>query len=199
MMNVDFRSSKTKVNLMKAFAGECQARERYEISASFAKKERLQIISKAFLSVADQEKEHGKIFYDFLKPFSSESIRIDADYPVDLFDSTLEFLKKASGNEMNEFEDLYDEFGSIARDEGFPDISKKFFEIASIEKTHFERFNKLSSNLENGTLFKSNVPQRWVCLNCGNVYEGTEVPDSCPVCEHNKGYYIRSDLFWCIS
>lgn len=198
-MSIDFGSSQTKFNLMKAFAGESQARERYSIASSFALKEKLYIISKAFESASSQEKEHGEVFYDFLRPFSSESIKFDADYPVDLFDSALEFLKKASQNEMDEFKDIYDRFGKIAKDEGFLDIANKFFQIAKIEKTHSERFSKLASLLEKNELFRSNSPQKWICLSCGNVYEGTEVPSSCPVCEHNKGYFIRSDLFWCIS
>lgn len=198
-MNSDFNNSQTKVNLMKSFAGESQARERYSIASSFALKEKLYIISKAFDSTSDQEKEHGEIFYDFLKPFSSKSIEFKADYPVDLFDSTLEFLKKASKNETDEFEDIYDGFGKIAKDEGFMDIANKFFQIAKIEKTHAERFSRLASLLERNELFKSNSTQKWVCLKCGNVYEGTEVPPSCPVCGHDRGYFIRSDLFWCIS
>ena len=198
-MNTDFSESRTKINLMKSFAGECQARERYNISASFALKEKLYIINKAFLTISDQEKEHGEVFYDFLKPFSNQSIKFDADYPVDLFDSTLEFLRKASKNEISEFEDIYDNFGKIAKEEGFLDISKKFFEIAAIEKTHSEKFSKLASCLESGTLFKSSTPTSWICLKCGRVHFGTEAPEICPVCGHDIGYYLRNDLISCIS
>ena len=198
-MNTDFSQSKTKINLMKAFAGECQARERYNISASFALKEKLYIISRAFSTISDQEKEHGEVFYDFLKPFSGQIIKFDADYPVDLFDSTLEFLKKASKNETSEFEDIYDSFSKIAKEEGFLDISKKFAEIALIEKTHSEKFSKLASCLADGTLFKTKAKTSWVCLKCGRVHYGTEAPEVCPVCGHDRGYYIRTDLISCIS
>ena len=198
-MNVDFNNSQTKVNLMMSFAGESQAQMRYTIASSFARKEKLYIISKAFEAIASQEKEHAEVFYDFLKPFSSENIKFEAECPVDLFDSTLEFLKKAASNEADEGVNIYGEFGRIAKEEGFMDIANKFFQIAKIEKTHSEKFSKLASLLEKDELFKSSSPQKWMCLECGNVYEGTEVPASCPVCGHDRGYFIRSDLFWCIS
>ncbi len=198
-MNIDFSSSRTKTNLVESFVGESQARERYGIASSFAKKEKLYIVSKAFETTANQEGEHAEVYYDFLKPFSSKSIKFETECPVDLFDSTLEFLKKAASNEANEGVNIYGEFGRVAKDEGFMDIANKFFQIAKIEKTHSERFSRLASLLERDELFRSNSTQKWVCLECGNVYEGTEVPASCPVCGHDRGYFIRSDLFWCIS
>lgn len=194
-MITDFSKSQTKINLMKAFAGESQARERYTIAASFAAKEGLQVIQKAFLTIADQEKEHGEIFYKFLKPFSGEGIKFDADYPVDVFDSTLDYLKKASQNETDEFEDIYDKFAKIAQNEGFADIAQKFFGIAKIEKTHAEKFKKLAMLLENGELFDSKTGRgKWVCMECGNVYEGTSVPKFCPVCGHDRGYFVKNDI-----
>ena len=191
-MVVDFLQSRTRLNLIKAFAGESQARERYGIAASFAAREGLYVIRDLFLEIADQEKEHGEIFYEFLRPFSGENLRLEADYPVDLFDSTLSFLRKASQNEMDEFRDIYSEFGAIASEEGFFDISKKFAGIAKIEKVHSEKFARVASMLENNTLFSSkNGNCSWICTKCGNVYEGTDVPDFCPICSHAKGYYSR--------
>jgi len=194
-MITDFSKSQTKVNLMKAFAGESQARERYKIAASFAKKEGLQVIEQAFLTIAEQEKEHGEIFYKFLKPFSGESIRFEADYPVDIFDSTLDYLKKASQNEIDEGENIYNEFSKIAQDEGFSDVAQKFSGVAKIEKTHAEKFKKLAVLLENGELFDSKTGRgKWVCMECGNVYEGASVPKFCPICGHDRGYFVKSDI-----
>ncbi len=194
-MVVDFANSKTKLNLMKAFAGESQARERYSIAASFAGEKEIYIVQKVFLEIADQEKEHGEIFYEFLRQFSGQSIKFDADYPVDLFDSVLEYLKKSAKNETDEYEDIYDKFGKIAADEGFSDISNKFFGIAKIEKTHSEKFSKLAKLVESNELFKSNNGKaKWTCMKCGNVYEGTNVPEFCPVCGHARGYFVRNDI-----
>lgn len=194
-MIIDFSKSQTRLNLMKAFAGESQARERYTIAASFAAKNDLYVIKKLFLDIADQEKEHGEIFYSFLKPFSGENIQFSADYPVDLFDSVLEYLKKASNNEMDEYDDVYKNFSRIAMEEGFSDIAQKFSSIANIEKTHCEKFKKVAQLLENNELFNSkNGNGKWVCSQCGNVYEGSSVPAICPVCGHSRGFYIKSDL-----
>ncbi len=194
-MIIDFAQSQTRLNLMKAFAGEAQARERYSIAASFAKNKGLFIVSNLFSTIADQEKEHGEIFYKFLKPFSGENIKFSADYPVDLFDSVLEFLKKASQNELDEYDDVYKKFGEIAANEGFPDISQKFVEISRIEKTHHNKFKQFADLIESNELFNSkNGSGKWVCLNCGNVYEGSAVPESCPVCNHPRGYFLKNGL-----
>lgn len=195
---MNFSESKTKINLMKAFAGECQASERYSMASSFASKEGFYVIQQMFLTISNQEKEHGEIFYGFLKSFSGENIQIDADYPIDIFDSTLGFLEKASKNEMEEFDSIYREFGNIAYSEGFEDISKKFFEIANIEKIHSQKFSKIVLLLKNDELFNSRDNSRWTCLKCGNVYDGTQIPKICPVCGHEQGYYLRDDLFWYI-
>lgn len=194
-MIIDFAQSQTRLNLMKAFAGESQARERYSIAASFAKNRGMFIIANLFLTIADQEKEHGEIFYEFLKPFSGENIKFSADYPVDLFDSVLDFLRKASRNELEEYDDVYKKFGEIAASEGFPDISQKFVEIARIEKTHHNKFKQFAYLIESNELFSSkNGPSKWICLNCGNVYEGSNVPEVCPVCNHPRGYFLKSGL-----
>ncbi|MCL2312025.1 MAG: rubrerythrin family protein, partial [Firmicutes bacterium] len=115
-MITDLAKSETKFNLMRAFAGESQARQRYGIAAAFAADEKLYIIQDAFLFTADQEQEHGEIFYDFLKPFAGRNLRVDADYPVDLFNTTLEFLRKAQENEMDEFNSIYRKFGEVAKE-----------------------------------------------------------------------------------
>ena len=195
-MIVDFSKSQTRLNLMKAFAGESQARERYTIAASFAGKKDLYVVKKLFLDIADQEKEHGEIFYSFLKPFSGENIKFSADYPVDLFDSVLEFLKKASSNETDEYDNIYKDFSQVAMSEGFSDIAQKFSSIADIEKTHSEKFKKVANLMERDELFNSkNGNGKWMCSQCGNVYEGTSVPEYCPVCGHSRGFFIKSDLW----
>ena len=194
-MIVDFAKSNTRLNLMKAFAGESQARERYTIAASFASKQKMQVVSKLFLEIADQEKEHGEIFYEFLKPFSGENIAFSADYPVDVFDSVLEHLKKASQNEFDEFDNIYADFGRIAAEEGFSDIAQKFLGIAKIEKTHCEKFKSMANLIENDELFRSKSGRgKWVCMKCGNVYEGNQVPDRCPVCGHDRGFFVKSTI-----
>jgi rubrerythrin len=195
-MKIDFRDSKTKINLLKAFAGESQARNRYTFAASFAKNEGLQVIEKLFLFTADQEKEHAKIFYKLLAPFAGENIKIDnADYPVDMFSKSLEFLKKAKFNEYEEYHVIYKSFSEVAAQEEFYEISQVFLKIAEIEKIHGDRFEKFSKLLEAEELFSSRIKSGWICLNCGNIYKGFEAPKTCPVCDHPGGFYLKNENF----
>lgn len=188
---MELKDSKTKENLLRAFAGESQARNRYNIAASQAKKDGLYVIQSVFNYTADQEKEHAEVFYKQLKEFSGAKIKIDATYPVDYYDSTLQLLKSAMNNEMEEFDVVYKSFSNIAKEEGFNVISSIFSNIASIEKIHADRFNKFAKELEEGTMFNRNESIQWFCTNCGYIYEGKEAPKICPVCEHPQGYFIE--------
>jgi rubrerythrin len=195
-MEKDFFGSETKINLLKAFAGESQARNRYTFAASAAKKEGLGLIEKLFLFTADQEKEHAKVFYKFLKPFAGENISIYADYPVDIFETTAEHLRKAQKNEFAESDVIYKGFGEKAKEEGYEEISDVFLKISEIERVHGERFGRFADLSEKGILFSSKEETKWICLNCGNIYNGFGAPETCPVCEHPRGYYIKEDLVY---
>lgn len=193
-MAVDFKESKTKVNLMRAFAGESQARNRYTFAAGKAKEKNLKAISDVFLFTAGQEKEHAEIFYNHLSELAGETIAIDGAYPIDISENVEDLLKMAQHNEYEEYEDVYQEFGKVAKEEGFHKVAADFFNIADIEKTHGDRFGKFAQYMEEDKLFHSESSVSWMCLNCGYIYEGTKVPERCPVCDHNKGYFVRWEM-----
>lgn len=190
----DFKTSETKTNLMRAFTGESLARSRYTLAASQARKQKLHVIEMVFRFTAEQEKEHAEIFYNFLKDLSGENIPVEGSYPVDISESILQLLRYAQHNEYEEHDDVYAHFGETARREGFPQIAYAFEEIAKIEKLHGDRFAHFADLLERGQLFVSDVSCKWICLNCGYIYDGTEVPDVCPVCKHDRGYFLRVAL-----
>ena len=193
-MSVDFKSSETLKNLMRAFAGESQARNRYTFAASAARKEQLEVVARVFEYTADQEKAHAKVFYDLLLPSAGQNIAIDGNYPIDLSDKTLDLLKAARHNEYEEYEHDYAAFAEIAHREGFDLIGGQFELIAQIEKTHGDRFGLFADLLEQEKLFNSDGETLWVCLNCGEVIKASLAPQTCPVCRHNRGYYVRLDL-----
>lgn len=193
-MAVDFKTSQTKDNLMRAFAGESQARNRYTIAANQAKKQDLQVIEAVFTFTADQEKEHAEIFYNHLSTLGGENIPVDGSYPVDISQDVAQLLRYAQHNEYEEHDDVYKTFGAIASSEGFPAVAASFNMIANIEKTHGDRFGLFADLLEQNKLFVSDVETAWMCLECGNIYHGTTVPENCPVCHHSKGYYVRLEL-----
>ena len=184
------KDSKTKVNLMRAFAGESQARNRYTFGASQAKQEKLALIEQAFTYTADQERAHAKVFYDHLKELSGGTIRIDGDYPVNIYDNLVQTLRASQEGEYHEFNEVYKSFADTAREEGFIAVANSFELISHIEKTHGDRFGDFADKLENGTLFKSNKEEQWICLNCGHIHTNTEAPMTCPVCSHPQGYFI---------
>lgn len=192
-MSTDLKASETHKNLMRAFAGESQARNRYTFAAAVAKKEGLPVIQAAFQFTADQEKEHAEIFYKFLKEMTGENILIDAAYPVDMYDKTLDLLKAAAHNEFEEHDEIYKHFGDVALEEGFDRIGQVFHMIAEVEETHGQRFDMLAHLLEGSRLFASEEETGWMCLNCGYIYEGKIAPKYCPVCEHEQGYFVRLD------
>lgn len=191
---MDFKNSETKENLMRAFAGESQARNRYTFAAAQAKQENMQVIEAVFTFTANQEREHAEIFYQHLKELAGENIHIDGSYPVDIHDTVLEVLRAAQHNEYEEFDPVYKEFGDKAMEEGFPKVAASFHHIAKIEKIHGDRFGELADLLEQNKLFVSDVECKWMCLNCGFVYEGEKAPMICPVCKHERGFFIRMEL-----
>ena len=191
---MDFLRSQTKINLMKAFAGESQARNRYTFAASQAKEQKLHIIRAVFEFTADQEKEHAEIFYNKLKQAAGENIAIDGSFPVDIADDVAQLLKMAHHNEYEEFEDVYQAFGDTAYSEGFDDIGLAFHNIAKIEKIHGDRFLMYAEALEQNKLFVSDVKCDWMCLNCGHIINAKGAPEVCPVCSHDRGYFIRLEL-----
>ena len=193
-MQKNFSESETKINLMRAFAGESQARNRYTFAASLAKNQNLNFIEKLFTFTANQEKEHAEIFYNHLEELTGEKIDICGSYPIDITNSVSEMLRLAHSNEYDEYNNVYKNFGDIAKEEGFLKISSDFYLIAKIEKVHGDRFLKFAELLENNKLFESDTNSSWFCLNCGHIHNGSNAPEVCPVCNHNKGYFIKLDF-----
>lgn len=193
-MSVEFKNSETKDNLMRAFAGESQARNRYTFAAAQAKQEKLHVIEAVFTYTANQEKEHAEIFYNHLKELAGETIHVDGGYSVDITKNMAELLRMAQHNEYEEHNPIYKEFGNKAQEEGFAKVASSFFMISEIEKMHGDRFGRFAEWMEENKLFVSDVKTGWICLNCGFVYEGERVPEICPVCSHDQGYFIRLTL-----
>lgn len=193
-MAVDFKNSKTKENLMKAFAGESQARNRYTYAAQKAHEKNLHVLEEVFQFTAEQERAHGKVFYEFLTELSGENIAIEGTYPIDISESLEELLGMAEHNENEEHDIVYKEFEQVARQEGFDEISRAFFMIGRVEKMHAERFAQFKQWMENNQLFLSDVTTRWMCLNCGFVSESKAAPEVCPSCGENQGYFVRLTL-----
>lgn len=191
---MDWKNSETKDNLLRAFAGESQARNRYTFAAAAAKKNDLEVIQMIFEYTAGQEKEHGEIFYNYLKEAGCDNIVITAGYPVDCTDDVQELLKLAADHENDEYGDIYPAFAEKAQEEGFNAVAAAFRQIAKIEKVHADRFKRFAQLMEQGKLFVSDVETEWMCLNCGHVQKGTRAPEQCPVCKHSQGYFIRLEL-----
>lgn len=193
-MTIDFKESKTRVNLMRAFAGESQARNRYTIAADTVRKQGLYSVAQVFLFTADQEKAHAERYYDLLKDLSGTTIDISGGYPVDQFESAVELLKKAKHNELEEADDVYQAFGNEAKAEGFMAAAAAFFQIAEIEAIHARRFGKLAELIEQNKYFESDSSGKWMCMNCGHIQEGKTVPAVCPVCRYEQGYFIPVEI-----
>lgn len=195
----NLRGTKTLENLMKAFAGESQARMRYNYFASVAGKEGYKQIQNIFMETAENEKEHAKVFMKLaLEHLDGENpapVDINATYPFSYGD-TVANLKSAANGEKEEAELDYPAFAKTAKEEGFDDIAFRFQLIAKVEKHHEERYRKLLENIENGTVFKKDGKVFWKCLNCGYVHEGDEAPISCPACKHPQAYFqLLDDCF----
>ncbi|MFC1559939.1 rubrerythrin [Candidatus Margulisiibacteriota bacterium] len=180
------KGTKTEKNLLKAFAGESQARNRYTYFASAAKKEGYEQIQEIFLETAENEKEHAKRFFKFLEGGDAE---ITASYPAGIVKDTAANLEHAAKGEHEEWTKLYTDFEKVAREEGFEDIADNFKEIAEVEEEHEKRYRKLLSNIKNGIVFKRDKVTKWHCRNCGYVHEGKEAPKECPACKHPQAYY----------
>jgi rubrerythrin len=186
LMSKSIKGTKTEQNLLKAFAGESQARNRYTYFASVAKKEGYEQISALFLETAGNEKEHAEVFFKYLE---GGDLEINASYPAGRIGTTKENLDHAAAGENLEWTTIYAEFGKTAKEEGFPDIARSFKEISEVEKFHEARYRKLSANISDGTVFKKGESTKWHCRNCGYVHEGPEAPKECPACAHSQAHY----------
>ena len=189
------KGTKTANNLMHAFAGESQARNRYTYYASIAKKEGFVQIQNIFLETAKQEKEHAKRLMKLMnKDLAGETLYTDGNFPV-LLGTTAENLKAAAAGENEEYTDMYPSFAKTAREEGFEDIATVLDSIAIAEKHHEERYLKLLVALEAGNTFKRETPVVWKCNNCGFIFEGLEAPERCPACDHPQAHFEVNTFF----
>jgi len=193
-MSVSFSSSETRRNVLRAFAGESQARNRYTFAAGLAQKNGLPVVEMVFKFTAKQELAHARVFYDYLEKCSGENIAIDGTYPIDLYQTVLEHLRAAQHNEYQEYEHDYPNFARVAKEEGFPEISHVFSQIARIEQVHGDRFGQFAQLLEQDKLFINEVECQWMCLNCGYVVTATRPPEKCHVCKHEQGYFVRMEM-----
>lgn len=183
------KGTETAENLMRAFAGESQARNRYTFYASQAKKDGYVQISNIFIETADNEKEHAKRFFKLMnETLNGDSVEITGGYPVALGNTEANLISAARG-ENEEWSRLYPEFAKKADEEGFPDVAETFRRVAEVERHHEERYKKLISNVQNGTVFKRDKTTLWKCTNCGYIYEGEEPPKVCPSCLHPQAYF----------
>jgi len=183
---MNLRGSETEKNILKSFAGESQARNRYTFFASVAKKEGYEQISAIFLETAENEKEHAKVFFKYLR---GGMVEITASYPAGKIGTTKENLFEAAEGERLEWGVLYPEFAKTAKKEGFSDIAKSFTEIAEVEKQHEKRYRMLLEDVKKKKVFKKDKIVKWHCRNCGYVHEGKDAPRQCPACKHPQSYY----------
>jgi rubrerythrin len=180
------KGTKTEINLLSAFAGESQARNRYSYFSSQAKKEGYVQISAIFAETADNEKEHAKRFFKFLE---GGMVEIQAPFPAGVIGSTLDNLKAAAAGENHEYSTLYPEFAKIADDEGFNEIAAVFRAVSVAEKQHEKRYLALAKNIEKNKVFKRDASIKWRCRNCGYIHEGNEAPEKCPACAHPQAHF----------
>lgn len=187
------RGTQTEKNLLAAFAGESQARNRYTFFASKARAEGFVQIAAVFEETANQEKEHAKRFFSFLE---GGDLQITATFPAGRIGTTAENLAAAAGGEHEEWTDMYPAFAATARAEGFPAIAAVLDRISIAEKHHEERFRALLKNVQDGTVFKKDGPTTWACRNCGYVHEGDEAPKACPACAHKQEHFEVQAANW---
>lgn len=185
-MNNSIRGKKTEKNLLAAFAGESQARNRYTYFASAARKEGYEQIANIFSETADNEKEHAKVFFKYLEGGDAE---ITAIYPAGIIGKTKANLEAAAAGEKLEWTVIYSDFAKIARDEGFPEIARSFEQVSRVEKFHESRYRKLINNIANDAVFIKKAAVKWHCINCGYISEGPEPPKECPACKHPQAFY----------
>jgi len=180
------KGTKTEQSLLKAFAGESQARNRYTYFASAARKEGFEQIANIFTETAENEKEHAKVFFKHLE---GGDVEITAVFPAGAIRDTKTNLEEAAAGENMEWTTIYQDFAKIAKDEGFPEVVRSFEQIAKVEKFHESRYRRLINNIKNGEVFKKKSSVQWHCINCGYVFEGAEAPKECPACKHPQSYY----------
>lgn len=184
------KGTKTAENLLKSFAGESQARMRYTYYSSVAKKEGYLQIAEIFIETAEQEKEHAKRFFKFLKDdYNGEAIEITASYPVALYEDTASNLKSAAMGENEEWTEMYPEFAKVAREEGFPEVAAAFDNISKVEYEHEKRYLALLNNVNTEAVWKREEKVLWQCRNCGFIIEAFAAPEKCPACLHPKSYF----------
>ncbi len=180
------KGTRTEKNLLAAFAGEAQARNRYTYFSSAARKEGYEQIAAIFLETAENEKEHAKVFFKYLE---GGDVEITAAWPAGVIGDTKANLKAAADGEKHEWSTLYAGFERVAREEGFSEIADSFREIAEVEQFHEDRYRKLLANVANGEVFRKKSAVKWHCRNCGYVHEGPEAPEVCPACNHPRAHY----------
>lgn len=185
-MGKSVRGTKTEKNLLAAFAGEAQARNRYTYFASAARKEGFEQIANIFTETAENEKEHAKVFFKYLE---GGDVEITATYPAGMIKDTKSNLEEAAAGENLEWTTLYSDFARTAKDEGFPEIGRSFEQISKVEKFHEARYRKLINNIAGAEVFKKKTSVKWHCINCGYVIEANEAPKECPACKHPQGFY----------
>lgn len=185
-MGKHIKGTLTEQNLLKAFAGESQAKNRYDFFSEKARAEGYEQIAAIFEKTALQEQSHAKQFFKFLE---GGAVEITTVYATGIADQTIENLKAAISEENNEWSALYPRFSEIAKEEGFPAIAAIFKMIAKVEAEHEKRFKKLLKRLEDGTIFHREKPIKWECRKCGYIHEGEQPPKSCPACQHPTGYF----------
>ena len=190
---MELKGSETEKNLLKAFAGESQARNRYNYFASVARKQGYEQIAGIFEETADNEKEHAKVFFKYLETSEGELLKISSEFPAGKIGTTEENLLAAAEGEKMEWGTLYPDFAETATEEGFPMVAHSFKEIGEVEAYHERRYQKLLENVKKKQVFKKDKVVKWKCRNCGYVHEGPEAPDVCPACQHPQSYYE----LWC--
>lgn len=185
-MEKSIKGTHTEKNLLKSFAGESQAKNRYTFFAKIARKEGFEQIAALFEETAAQEETHAKEFFKFLE---GGAVEITAMYPAGILGTTIENLKAAADGEYEEWSELYPEFARIAEEEGFKAVAVKFKSIAKVEAEHERRYRKLLSNMEKNEVFSKSKKVRWVCRKCGFVHESQNAPQKCPACNHPQAYF----------
>ena len=183
---MELKGSKTEKNLMAAFAGESQARNRYTYFSSKARKEGFRQIAEIFEETANQEREHAKRLFKFMP---GGEVEITGTFPSGVIGDTVENLKAAASGENHEWTNMYPTFSKIAEEEGFEEIAKTFSSIAIAEKQHERRYLAIARNIAEGRVFKKDTPVTWRCLNCGYIHQGSEAPDECPACNHPQAHF----------
>jgi rubrerythrin len=183
---MELRGSKTEQNLLTAFAGESQARNRYTYFASQARKEGFEQISEVFLETADNEREHAKQFFKYLE---GGAVEIRWSFPAGVIGDTAANLSEAAAGERYEHSEMYPQFSQIALDEGFPDVAKTFRAVSVAERQHEKRYNGFLANVRDNKVFKKDQPVQWKCRNCGYVHTSTEPPEMCPACKHVRAHF----------